>query len=146
MLTLVLVAYPSLLLLACAPQHLWPMPMVPALPMVPAGTRYGLGVYFAVSAALSAHERFSPPSSNGSKFIFMAQVLTGDFVKGSPGLRAPPLRAQPGHCPPRRYHSVVDNSQHPTIFVIFNDTQAYPQYLITCRQCGGAARTPTDPP
>ncbi|XP_064010575.1 protein mono-ADP-ribosyltransferase PARP10 isoform X2 [Pogoniulus pusillus] len=110
------------------------------------GTLYGLGVYFAVSAALPAQDRFSPPSSDGSKFIFVAQVLTGDFVKGSPGLRAPPLRAQPGHCPPRRYHSVVDNSQHPTIFVIFNDTQAYPQYLITCRQRGGAARTPTDPP
>ncbi|XP_054241405.1 protein mono-ADP-ribosyltransferase PARP10 [Indicator indicator] len=110
------------------------------------GTLYGLGVYFAVSAALSARDRFSPPSPDGSKFIFVAQVLTGDYVKGSPGLRAPPLRAQPGNCPPRRYHSVVNSSQHPSIFVIFNDTQAYPQYLITCRRQGGATTTPTGPP
>ncbi|XP_068017174.1 protein mono-ADP-ribosyltransferase PARP10 isoform X2 [Melanerpes formicivorus] len=109
------------------------------------GTLYGLGVYFAVSAALSARDQFSPPSPDGSKFIFMAQVLTGDYVKGSPGLRAPPLRAQPGNCPPRRYHSVVNSSQRPSIFVIFNDTQAYPQYLITCRQLGEDARTHTDP-
>ncbi|XP_054023520.1 uncharacterized protein LOC104297220 [Dryobates pubescens] len=109
------------------------------------GTLYGLGVYFAVSAALSARDQFSPPSPDGSKFIFMAQVLTGDYVKGSPGLRAPPLRAQPGSCPPRRYHSVVNSSQRPSIFVIFNDTQAYPQYLITCRQLGQDARTHTDP-
>ncbi|XP_071437994.1 protein mono-ADP-ribosyltransferase PARP10 isoform X2 [Pithys albifrons albifrons] len=94
-------------------------------------THYGRGVYFAVRAALSARDRYSPPSADGTKFIFMAKVVTGMFTAGHRGLRAPPLREDA--MGPQRYHSVVDNVQQPEIFVIFNDTQAYPQYLITCR-------------
>ncbi|RLV63982.1 hypothetical protein DV515_00017718 [Chloebia gouldiae] len=98
-------------------------------------TLYGRGVYFAARAAISARDRYSPPSANGTKFIFMAKVLTGEFTAGRPGLRAPPLREGCGV--PQRYHSVVDDPQQPDIFVIFNDTQAYPQYLITCRSRHG---------
>ncbi|XP_005533125.1 PREDICTED: poly [ADP-ribose] polymerase 10 [Pseudopodoces humilis] len=98
-------------------------------------TLYGLGVYFAVRAAVSARDRYSPPSASGTKFIFMAKVLSGEFAAGRAGLRAPPLREGSGV--PRRYHSVVDDPRQPDIFVIFNDTQAYPQYLITCRSRHG---------
>ncbi|CAM9306180.1 unnamed protein product [Bubo scandiacus] len=70
---------------------------------------YGLGVYFAAEAAVSVQERYSPRGPDGNKFVFVAKVLTGD---------------------------VVDNPRHPGIFVIFNDTQAYPQYLISCRWHG----------
>ncbi|XP_056340859.1 protein mono-ADP-ribosyltransferase PARP10 [Oenanthe melanoleuca] len=98
-------------------------------------TLYGLGVYFAARAAVSARDRYSPPGAAGTKFIFMAKVLTGEFTAGRPGLRAPPLREGAGV--PRRFHSVVDDPRRPEIFVIFNDTQAYPQYLITCRSRRG---------
>ncbi|XP_068034221.1 protein mono-ADP-ribosyltransferase PARP10 [Anomalospiza imberbis] len=98
-------------------------------------TLYGRGVYFAARAAISARDRYSPPSANGTKFIFMAKVLTGEFTAGRPGLQAPPLREGCGV--PQRYHSVVDDPRQPDIFVIFNDTQAYPQYLITCRSRRG---------
>nr|XP_031359990.1 protein mono-ADP-ribosyltransferase PARP10 [Lonchura striata domestica] len=98
-------------------------------------TLYGRGVYFAARAAISARDRYSPPSASGTKFIFMAKVLTGEFTAGRPGLRAPPLREGCGV--PQRYHSVVDDPRQPDIFVIFNDTQAYPQYLITCRSRHG---------
>ncbi|XP_066058007.1 protein mono-ADP-ribosyltransferase PARP10 [Chamaea fasciata] len=98
-------------------------------------TLYGLGVYFAARAAISARDRYSPPSASGTKFIFVAKVLTGEFTAGRPGLRAPPLREGSGV--PRRFHSVVDDPRQPDIFVIFNDTQAYPQYLITCRSRHG---------
>lgn len=95
-------------------------------------------MYFAAAAALSVRERYSPPSANGTKYIFVAKVLTGEFTVGRPGLKAPPLRDQAGTgAPPRRYDSVVDNPQRPGIFVIFNDTQAYPQYLISCRRGHG---------
>lgn len=115
---------------------------MPPLTPGPTATLYGLGVYFAARAAISARDRYSPPSAKGTKFIFMAKVLTGEFTAGQPGLRAPPLREGSGA--PQRYHSVVDNPQQPDIFVIFNDTQAYPQYLITChrRRHGG----PPEPP
>ncbi|XP_074745857.1 protein mono-ADP-ribosyltransferase PARP10 [Strix uralensis] len=95
---------------------------------------YGLGVYFAAEAAVSVQERYSPRSPDGNKFVFVAKVLTGEYAVGGQGLRAPPLREGAG--PPLRYDSVVDNPRHPGIFVIFNDTQAYPQYLITCRWHG----------
>ncbi|XP_074415274.1 protein mono-ADP-ribosyltransferase PARP10 isoform X1 [Zonotrichia albicollis] len=98
-------------------------------------TLYGRGVYFAVRAAISARDRYSPPSADGTKFIFMAKVLTGEFTAGRRGLRAPPPREGSGA--PQRYHSVVDDPRQPDIFVIFNDTQAYPQYLITCRSHHG---------
>nr|XP_054494533.1 protein mono-ADP-ribosyltransferase PARP10 isoform X2 [Agelaius phoeniceus] len=98
-------------------------------------TLYGCGVYFAARAAISARDRYSPPSANGTKFIFVAKVLTGEFAAGQPGLQAPPLRE--GSVAPRRFHSVVDDPRQPDIFVIFNDTQAYPQYLITCRSRHG---------
>ncbi|XP_062371275.1 protein mono-ADP-ribosyltransferase PARP10 [Cinclus cinclus] len=98
-------------------------------------TLYGLGVYFAARSAVSARDRYSPPSADGTKFIFMAKVLTGEFTAGRPGLRAPPLREGSGV--PQRFHSVVDDTRQPEIFVIFNDTQAYPQYLITCRSLHG---------
>lgn len=95
---------------------------------------YGLGVYFAVDAAVSVQEQYSPRSADGSKYVFVAKVLTGDYAVGGQGLRAPPLREGAGA--PLRYDSVVDNPLQPAIFVIFNDTQAYPQYLITCRRHG----------
>ncbi|KAM9302613.1 protein mono-ADP-ribosyltransferase PARP10 [Morus bassanus] len=96
---------------------------------------YGLGVYFAVHAAVSVQEQYSPRNADGSKYVFVAKVLTGDYAVGSQGMRAPPLRQGAGA--PLRYDSVVDNPLQPAIFVIFNDTQAYPQYLITCRRHGG---------
>lgn len=91
-------------------------------------------MYFAAAAAVSVRDRYSPPSADGTKYVFVAKVLTGAYVAGRPGLRAPPLREGAGG-PPRRYDSVVDNPRQPGIFVIFNDTQAYPQYLISCRRC-----------
>ena len=35
---------------------------------------------------------------------------------------------------PLRYDSVTDNLTKPSMFVIFNDTQAFPEYLITCQK------------
>ncbi|KAL8181406.1 UNVERIFIED_CONTAM: hypothetical protein K2H54_001142 [Gekko kuhli] len=95
-------------------------------------TRYGQGVYFAVQAFISVQEQYSPSSAEGNKYIFVTRTLVGDYTTGSPQLRAPPLRE--GDAALRRYDSVVDNLQAPSIFVIFNDTQAYPQYLITCQR------------
>uniref|UniRef100_A0A8B9QRJ0 Poly [ADP-ribose] polymerase n=1 Tax=Apteryx owenii TaxID=8824 RepID=A0A8B9QRJ0_APTOW len=95
-------------------------------------TLYGLGVYFAVNAVLSVQDKYSPCSANGSKYIFMAKTLTGDYAAGRKDMRAPPLKEASEA--PLRYDSVVDNPRKPGIFVIFNDTQAYPQYLITCQR------------
>ncbi|XP_054841637.1 protein mono-ADP-ribosyltransferase PARP10 isoform X2 [Eublepharis macularius] len=94
-------------------------------------TRYGQGVYFAVQAFVSAHEQYSPSSWDGNKYIFVTRTLVGSYTTGREEMRAPPL--QEGDAALRRYDSVVDSLERPSIFVIFNDTQAYPQYLITCQ-------------
>lgn len=104
--------------------------------MAPAGTLYGLGVYFAKRASLSVQDRYSPPDAEGHKAVFVARVLTGDYGLGHSQLRAPPLRA-PGHGL-LRYDSAVDCLRQPSIFVIFHDTQALPTHLITCEHIRGA--------
>lgn len=98
-------------------------------------TVYGQGVYFAVNASLSVSDTYSPPNADGHKFIFVARVLTGDFTVGKYDYKTAPLKESSGI--PVRYHSVTDQIGSPTLFVIFNDTQAYPEYLITCKKIYG---------
>lgn len=45
-------------------------------------------------------------------------------------MKAAPLKQ--GSDLPLRYDSVTDNVSDPAIFVIFNDTQAFPEYLVSC--------------
>ncbi|KAJ8316973.1 hypothetical protein KUTeg_004877 [Tegillarca granosa] len=106
---------------------------------------YGNGVYFAVSSDYSARDQYAAPDHNGHKRIYQCKVLTGEYVQGSQGLRVPPQKAkykkilqksiaalaQPSPGSVAHYDSVVDDILNPGIYVIFNDTQAYPEYLIT---------------
>uniref|UniRef100_A0A8C3ALS6 Poly [ADP-ribose] polymerase n=1 Tax=Cyclopterus lumpus TaxID=8103 RepID=A0A8C3ALS6_CYCLU len=96
-------------------------------------TVYGQGVYFAVNSALSVQEQYSPPNADGYKYIFVSKVLTGDYTKGCHSMKTAPLRETDGI--PLRYDSVTDDITKPTMFVIFNDTQAFPEYLITTNHC-----------
>ncbi|XP_060909810.1 poly(ADP-ribose) polymerase family member 14-related sequence 1 isoform X2 [Labrus mixtus] len=89
---------------------------------------YGNGSYFAVNASYSASNTYSRPNQNGEKFMYLCQVLTGDFTVGQSKMITPPAK---GADPVLKYDSVVDNIANPTMFVIFHDTQAYPEYLIT---------------
>ncbi|KAG7458165.1 hypothetical protein MATL_G00235240 [Megalops atlanticus] len=98
-------------------------------------TVYGQGVYFAVNSAISVQDQYSPPNADGHKYVFVTKVLTGDFTKGKHEMKTAPLKE--GSDIPLRYHSVVDKMDSPTLFVIFNDTQAYPEYLITCQKIRG---------
>ncbi|XP_056154745.1 protein mono-ADP-ribosyltransferase PARP10 [Lampris incognitus] len=95
-------------------------------------TVYGQGVYFAVNSALSVQDQYSPPNTHGHKFVFVAKVLTGDYTKGCHSMKTAPLKESADI--PLRYDSVADNISKPSLFVIFNDTQAYPEYLITCQK------------
>ncbi|XP_078086737.1 protein mono-ADP-ribosyltransferase PARP10 isoform X2 [Mustelus asterias] len=97
-------------------------------------TVYGQGVYFAVNAIVSTQDQYSPPNAKGHKFVFVTNVLTGSYTNGKSDMKTPPLKENSEM--PLRYDSLVDNAENPKIFVIFNDTQAYPQYLITCCQKG----------
>ncbi|XP_061194487.1 protein mono-ADP-ribosyltransferase PARP14-like [Saccostrea echinata] len=91
-------------------------------------TAYGNGVYFAVNASYSASSTYSPPDISGNRRVYRSRVLTGEYCPGRGGMKVPPNKPGGGHI---LYDSVVDNTSNPGIFVIFNDTQAYPEYLIT---------------
>ncbi|XP_023278825.1 poly [ADP-ribose] polymerase 14-like [Seriola lalandi dorsalis] len=89
---------------------------------------YGNGTYFAVNASYSASNTYSKPNQNGEKSMYLCRVLTGDFTLGKQNMIVPPAK---GAVSVHKYDSVVDNQARPSMYVIFHDTQACPEYLIT---------------
>ncbi|KAI3375719.1 hypothetical protein L3Q82_004023 [Scortum barcoo] len=92
-------------------------------------TSYGRGTYFAVKASYSAHPTYSRPAADGSQLMFVARVLTGIYTQGQSDMKVPPPRNH--HQPHDRYDSLVDRMHKPSMYVVFHDSQAYPDYLIT---------------
>ncbi|CAI9714776.1 protein mono-ADP-ribosyltransferase PARP14-like [Octopus vulgaris] len=82
---------------------------------------YGEGVYFARDIQYSADDNYSPPDHHKIKRIYQCSVLVGRMIQGHPGLK---VLQDP-------YNSAVNNIQRPFIYVTFDDSQAYPNYLIT---------------
>ena len=80
-------------------------------------------MYFAVSSHFS--NTYASPDTQGTRRMILTKVLTGEYVLGRPDMKAPPVKHDQ-----ILYDSLVDNVSNPTIFVIFHDTQAYPQYVI----------------
>lgn len=90
------------------------------------GTKYGRGVYFARDASYSAGYA---GSGIGGRFMYLSRVLVGKYCAGNSSMIVPPPKDR--YRPEILYESVVDNPANPSIFVVFYDTQCYPEYLIT---------------
>lgn len=91
-------------------------------------TAYGKGTYFAVNASYSSSNTYSVPNAQNQKHMYLCRVLTGDYTTGNSSMiAAPPKATNTGDF----FDTVVDNANSPTIFVVFRDYQAYPEYLIT---------------
>ncbi|CAM9477704.1 unnamed protein product [Lampetra planeri] len=88
-------------------------------------TLYGKGTYFAKDSGFS--HAYANPDENGHRFMYQARVLTGAYCVGSPEMKEPPLKIKNGT---ERFDSVVNSVTSPSIFVVFHDDQAYPEYLI----------------
>ncbi|XP_073490631.1 protein mono-ADP-ribosyltransferase PARP14-like [Aquarana catesbeiana] len=88
----------------------------------------GNGTYFAVNANYSASNTYAKPDVNGQKHMYLARVLTGLYCVGRHGMITPPAKNTANATD--LYDSVTDNAQNPSMFVIFNDIQAYPEYHI----------------
>ncbi|XP_078357686.1 protein mono-ADP-ribosyltransferase TIPARP-like isoform X3 [Oculina patagonica] len=95
------------------------------------GTGYGEGSYFAVNASYS-NKYSSSQSGEKTRFMFLASVLTGEYKLSGRDLRRPPLKDL-NNPASDLYDSCVDNEEDPKIFVIFNDEQCYPLFLIKFR-------------
>nr|XP_046242508.1 protein mono-ADP-ribosyltransferase PARP14-like isoform X2 [Scatophagus argus] len=92
------------------------------------GAMHGNGSYFAVDPVYSA-QGYAKPDASGQKRMYLARVLVGDFTKGRSGIVTPPPKGSGNAAD--LYDSVVDHTTGPTMFIIFSDIQAYPEYLIT---------------
>ncbi|NXE40178.1 PAR12 polymerase, partial [Ptilorrhoa leucosticta] len=88
------------------------------------GTNYGKGIYFARDASYS--HTYCQATQQGY-LMFVARVLVGDYVKGSAAYVRPPRK-----CADRLwfYDSCVDDELNPSVFVIFEKHQIYPEYII----------------
>ncbi|KAM3835516.1 protein mono-ADP-ribosyltransferase TIPARP [Vipera latastei] len=90
-------------------------------------TMFGQGSYFARKASYS--HNFSKRSPKGIHYMFLAKVLTGKYTVGNHTMRRPPP-VNPASITSDLYDSCVDNYFEPQIFVIFNDDQSYPYFVI----------------
>ncbi|XP_048123996.1 protein mono-ADP-ribosyltransferase PARP12-like isoform X1 [Alosa alosa] len=85
------------------------------------GTVYGEGCYFARDASYSNNYT----SGHGKRSMFVCRVLVGCYTRGQ------------SQYPPSRdgglilYDSCVNDVRDPSIFVVFDKQQVYPEFLIT---------------
>ncbi|XP_078529505.1 protein mono-ADP-ribosyltransferase PARP12-like [Lissotriton helveticus] len=89
---------------------------------------YGKGSYFSRDASYS-HQYCQ--SSSSRKSMFLARVLVGDFVKGLERYTRPPPKSINQRM---AYDSCVDNEYDPSIFVIFEKLQVYPDYILEYKE------------
>ena len=92
------------------------------------GTSYGKGSYFACRANYS-HRYSNKLRFGGQNQMFLAKVLVGAFTVGNTSLHRPPPKDPLN--PHVLYDSCCDNSANPALFVIFENGQSYPEFLIT---------------
>ena len=95
------------------------------------GTVYGKGAYFSTSAKYS-HQYTRPcwkTDGRTRRYMFFARVLVGKSTVGNPELQRPPP-VDPSRPHGALFDSCVNRSSNPTIFVIFDNDQCYPEFLI----------------
>lgn len=90
-------------------------------------TNYGEGSYFARDASYS--HAFAEKNAFGYHEMFVAKVLVGSYTKGHSSYRRPPPKI-PSDPVSDLYDSCVDDQSDPSIFVIFDTDQLYPEYIV----------------
>ncbi|NWH95730.1 PAR12 polymerase, partial [Aegithalos caudatus] len=88
------------------------------------GTNYGKGSYFARDARYS--HAYCQATAQGH-LMFLARVLVGDYVKGNAAYVRPPEKSADKLW---FYDSCVDDELNPSVFVVFEKHQIYPEYII----------------
>ncbi|NXV75183.1 PAR12 polymerase, partial [Atlantisia rogersi] len=92
------------------------------------GIKYGYGIYFAQDASYS-HAYCEPEVKTYSMFV--ARVLVGEHTMGRGSYVRPPGKSSTGL---QFYDSCVDNELNPSIFVVFEKHQIYPEYIIEYKE------------
>ncbi|KAM4619504.1 protein mono-ADP-ribosyltransferase PARP12-like isoform 1-T1 [Polymixia lowei] len=88
------------------------------------GTAYGKGSYFARDASYS--DKYAKAQRSLKNIMFVSLVLVGQFTKGRSSYVRPPAKVTSKGF----YDSCVDSESNPSIFVVFEKLQIYPEYII----------------
>ncbi|XP_039988368.1 protein mono-ADP-ribosyltransferase PARP12 isoform X2 [Xiphias gladius] len=88
------------------------------------GTAYGKGSYFAKDASYS--DRYVSAKRSSNKIMFVSLVLVGEYCRGKSSFVRPPKKENSRAL----FDSCVDCVNNPSIFVVFEKQQIYPEYLI----------------
>ena len=91
----------------------------------------GKGIYFTKDASLSARKTDSPADSQGHRHMMYCRVLTGhSVVEGRTGARSTD-NVKDATNVRSHFDSIVDRRHNPTYFIVYQEMQAYPEYLVT---------------
>lgn len=106
------------------------------------GTVYGNGIYFSTTAKYS--HQYTQKNA-GRRFMFLARAVVGKPILGKPGMNRPPP-VDPSRPHGVLFDSCVNSISNPSIFVIFDNEQCYPEFLIEYELCkvegtGGVAQS-----
>ena len=89
---------------------------------------WGRGIYFAVNASYSGGGyEFNLP--DGSKLLIVARVLVGD-ASTCQGQNTKSLTRPPAKLDKTLYDSVTGSTGGSQVYIIYDNLQAYPEYLI----------------
>ncbi|XP_058272638.1 protein mono-ADP-ribosyltransferase PARP12-like [Hemibagrus wyckioides] len=99
----------------------------------PHETAFGKGSYFTRDAR-SSHSYTD--KSGTDKCMFLCRVFIGEYSNGHPSYIHPPLKDGETDV---FYDSCVNDINNPSIFVVFEKHQVYPEYLIQYEQGAGSS-------
>jgi hypothetical protein len=94
---------------------------------------WGTGIYFAVNAQYSS-SGYAFKNIDGTRSIFYARVAVGDFIElpRNQSYKIPPeKKSTSGLFSVERYDSIKGNSSGSDIYILYENSRAYPDYLIT---------------
>lgn len=92
----------------------------------------GVGIYFAVNASYS-NAGYVLQNPDKSKEMFVCRVTVGSCVQGKHGMKRPPPK---GKKPDSDLHDSVHNGVN-IMYIVFDNFQAYPEYLIKYTNVNG---------
>ncbi|XP_060758871.1 protein mono-ADP-ribosyltransferase PARP12-like isoform X2 [Neoarius graeffei] len=99
------------------------------------GTAYGKGSYFARDAKYS----HSYTGDSTTRCMFVCRVLVGDYIVGHSSYTRPPSKDGGDTI---FYDSCVNDVHDPSIFVVFEKHQIYPEYLIKYSETSQLSSSP----
>ncbi|XP_062373866.1 protein mono-ADP-ribosyltransferase PARP12-like [Sardina pilchardus] len=88
--------------------------------------RFGIGCYFSKDASYANQYT----NKHGVRFLFVCQVVVGDYALGQPDYYRPPFKDEKKTV---SFDSCVDDLARPSVYVIFERNQTYPEFLIKYR-------------